>query len=142
MPVHNYMLEDLTGALKAIALFPAFLLLPGYAAAWLLDLFDFRRRTVAFRVVFAIPLSIALCPMLTFLLARFGTFRAAFALYFAAALLFAVSVAIDARAGRFRRPFWPTGSRTFAVVLVIWLCVCVLSLIDLQFGDRLYYPTS
>jgi hypothetical protein len=34
MPVHNFMLDDLRGALAAIALFPAFLLIPGYVTAW------------------------------------------------------------------------------------------------------------
>jgi hypothetical protein len=142
MPAHNYMLDDLSGALKAIALFPIFLLFPGYAISWLLDLLDFRRRTIAFRVTFAIPLSIALCPMLTFALARYATFSAVWAFYSLTALVFCVSLALDLRAGKFRRPFWPSGSRTFAVILGIWLAICVLSLIDLQIGHRLYSPTS
>jgi hypothetical protein len=58
------------------------------------------------------------------------------------ALVFCVSLALDLRAGKFRRPFWPSGSRTFAVILGIWLAICVLSLIDLQIGHRLYSPTS
>jgi hypothetical protein len=82
------MIEDLFGSLKAIALFPAFLFFPGYAVSWLLDLFDFRRRTLAFRATLAIPASIAFCPILTFALARFAGFPAVWAFYALAALLF------------------------------------------------------
>src|SRR5437773_10475473 len=90
MPVHNYMLEDLFAVLKAIALFPSFLFFPGYAVAWTLDLFDFRRRTLAFRVAFSIPASIAFCPILTYLLARFGGWPAVWTFYAAAAVFVCV----------------------------------------------------
>ena len=79
MPPHNFMLQDLYGALKAICLFPIFLVFPGYVAAWLLDLLDFRRRTLAFRLTFSLPLSIGLCPILTYLLGRYATFSAVWA---------------------------------------------------------------
>jgi hypothetical protein len=142
MPVHNYMLEDLLGTLRAIAIFPVFLLFPGYVIAWLLDLLDFRRRTLAFRVTFAVPLSIALCPILTFLLARYASFAAVWVFYSITALVFCLSFALDLGAHNLPRPFWPAGSRTFAFVLGIWLVICLGSLIDLQIGDRLYYPVS
>jgi hypothetical protein len=143
MPAHNYMIEDLLGTLKAIALFPIFLFFPGYAISWLLDLLDFRRRTVAFRATLTIPVSIALCPILTFLLARFAGLGTVWALYSLTALLFCITVLLDLRAGYFRRrPFFSSGSGIFAIILGTWLVVCVLSLIDLQIGDRVYYPAS
>jgi hypothetical protein len=137
MPTPNYMLQDLISVLKAISLFPIFLLFPGYTIAWLLHLLDFRRRTLAFRLAFAIPLSIALCPIITFTLARYASFTDVWIFYAATALIFCLCCARN-----LRRPFFPTGSRTFAIVLGIWLAVCLFSLIDLQIGDRLYYPTS
>lgn len=55
MPLYNFMIEDLLGALKAVALLPVFLLVPGYVAAWLLNVFGFRRRMIAFWIAFANP---------------------------------------------------------------------------------------
>ena len=84
MPVHNFMFEDLRGALAAIALFPLFVLVPGYVLASLLDLFDFRNRTLAFRLCLAAALSIAVCPIFTYLAARFISLNAVWAVYVAA----------------------------------------------------------
>ena len=46
----NFMFQDLWRSLLAAALFALFALLPGYALAWLGDLFSFRRRTQPFRL--------------------------------------------------------------------------------------------
>src|SRR5260370_14701606 len=86
MPVHNFMVEDLSGALIAIALFPLFVLIPGYVLANLLDLFDFRNRTSGFQLCLAAVLSIAISPILTYLAARFISLNAALAFYAATAL--------------------------------------------------------
>ena len=121
MPVHNFMLEDLRGALAAVALFPAFLLVPGYVVAWLLDIFDFRRRTIAFRLALAIPLSISVCPILTYLGFRFASAVAVWACYAIAAVVFLVLALRDHH--RFR--LFP-GRQSFAIagILAVWLAVC------------------
>src|SRR4051812_9668991 len=142
MPAYNFMLQDLYGVIKAICLFPVFLVCPGYAAAWLLDLLEFRRRTAAFRVAFSIPLSIALCQILTYWMGRFAGFGAVAAFYGAGVLLCCLLVALDLKRGELRRPWWPAKSGIFAVIACVWLAISVLSLIDLQIGDRLYYPVS
>ncbi len=142
MPIHNFMFEDLCGVGKAICLFPLFLLVPGYAAAWLLDLLEFRRRTVGFRVALSIPLSIGLCQILTYWLGRFAGFAAVWTFYGAGAAIFLIVLAVDFRRGTLRRPWWPARSGIFAVIVCVWLAVSVLSLIDVQVGDRLYYPVS
>jgi hypothetical protein len=143
MPAHNFMLDDVAGCLCAICLFPLFLLIPGYAAAWTLDLFDFRRRTEVFRMALSVPLSIALCPILTFLAGRAGSWPAIFALYVAAAAAFLWIL------GRRARSWWKNGRpiairpwAVFIAIAAVWLVVAVSSLVDLQIGDRLYYPTS
>jgi hypothetical protein len=141
MPAHNFMLEDLFGSLKAIGLFPLFVLVPGYAIAWLLNLFEFRRRTTAFRIALGIPLSLAICPILTYLTGRFGSMNAVWVFYGAAAAYF---VAVSAQ--RWRRGISSLSIRkdlrVFLVISAVWLAVAVLSLIDIQIGDRLYYPVN
>jgi hypothetical protein len=102
---------------------------PGYAMAWLLDLFRFRRRTPLFRVALSIPLSIALTPVLVYLLGS---------LAIAATW---VGFAVLAAAGLRRRPALPRVPRPIAVMAGLWIVIAVLSLVDLQFGNRLYYST-
>jgi hypothetical protein len=73
--LHNFTLTDIAASIAAVCLFPLFVLVPGYAVAWLLDLFGFRRRTWLFRATLSVPLSIAIAPILSSQAMR--TFKAA-----------------------------------------------------------------
>ena len=139
MPTSNFMVQDILGASKAIALFPAFVLFPGYVAAWLLDLFEFRRRTLLFRAALALPVSIALCPILTYLAGRYAGMPVVW-LGYAACAVACVWLVLRERS----RLRLPAGRERFAIagVFCVWLAVCLFSLVDLQIGDRLYYPTN
>jgi hypothetical protein len=137
MPIHNFMLDDVAGCLKAICLFPLFVLVPGYAIAWLCDLFEFRCRTTAFRLAVSIPLSIAICPIVTYLLGRFCGMAAVWSFFAAACCMFLIAIFRGPRRFVVSRDLWISGG-----VLAIWLVVALVSLIDIQIGDRLYYPTS
>src|SRR5262245_30769191 len=134
MPAHDYMLEDVLGALRAIAIFPVFVLAPGYAAAWLGNLFGFRGRTLSFRLSLSAPLSISVCPILTYLAGRFASMTAVWALYATAAVLFFFLLIRDRK--RFFRA-GPQGAAAINGVLAVWLVVAVFSLVDLQIGARL-----
>jgi hypothetical protein len=139
--MHNFMLEDLAGSLRAICLFPLFLVVPGYAIAWWGDLFQFRRRTAAFRLAASVPLSIAVCPILTYLAGRVSP-AAVWILYGLLAAAFAAALPRARRTGGragwgIPRSLWP-----YAAVLAAWMIVEVFSLVDLQIGHRLYYPVS
>lgn len=137
MPTHNFMLQDLAGCLKAICLFPLFVFVPGYAIAWLLDLYDFRRRATAFRLAFSLPLSIGLCPLVTYLLGRFGGITAVWSFYVLAACAFlAILIRYAPRLPSSRE------TRMIFVAAAIWLVIALGSLIDIQIGGRLYYPVS
>jgi len=133
----NFMLEDVAGCLKEIGVFPLFIVTPGYAIAWLGDLFEFRRRTAAFRMALSVPLSIAICPIVTHLLGRFLGMGAVWIFYAAAAFAFLGAIVRTPRGLKF-----PKDIRVFTVAVGIWLVVALGSLIDLQIGDRLYYPAS
>jgi hypothetical protein len=138
----NFMLEDLSGSLRAIYLLPLFILIPGYTIAWIFDAFEFRRRTGPFRIAVSIPLSIAVCPIVTYLLGRFGSMDAVWAFYWAAALGFAAIQVVSRRRGLGLGFGFSKELRIFAGVIAVWLVICGASLIDWQIGDRLYYPTS
>jgi len=74
------MLEDLAGALRAIALFPIFVVAPGYVAAFL-DVFGFRSRSLSFHLALSLVLSISLCPILAYMIGRFVSMAVVWALY-------------------------------------------------------------
>jgi hypothetical protein len=129
------MLADIAGCAAAVSLFPLFVLVPGYAVAWLTDLFEFRRRTLAFRLALSIPLSIAVCPVVTYFAGRFGSMPTVWALY-AASWICALAVAV-------RRPMsLAPYSRIVAVIPAAWAAIAILALIDLQIGHRAWYPSA
>jgi hypothetical protein len=135
MPAHSYMLADLAGCVAAVCLFPLFVLLPGYAIAWLTDLFEFRRRTFAFQLALSIPLAIAICPAVTYFAARFGSMTAVWVLY-AASWICAVAIAV-------RRPMSLAPYTRFVTIAVGgWAAIAILSLIDLQIGRHAWYPSA
>ena len=135
MPTHAYMLHDLAGCLAALCLFPLFLLFPGYALAFLTDLFDFRRRTFAFQLAVSVPLSIAVCPIVTYFAARFGSMTVVWTLY-AISWIYALAVAV--RRPKSLAPY----TRTICILLGAWAAIAVFSLIDIQLGDRAWYPSA
>jgi hypothetical protein len=137
--LHNFTLTDISASLAAVCLFPLFVLIPGYAAAWLLDLFEFRRRTLLFRAALSVPLSIAICPILSYLTGRYFSMAAVWALY---ATSWAYFVALAFQKRKEPAPPTPTAAwRMAAAVLAVWGALALLSLVDLQLGDRLYYST-
>jgi len=136
MPAHSFMIADLMGSLAAVCLFPLFVLAPGYAVAWLVDLFGFRRRTAGFRVAVSIPLSISICPIATYLAGRFASMNAVWVMYACFWAGFLVAVARGFRGARFTL----TGkSLGIAGLFACWMAFALFSLVDLQIDDRNYF---
>jgi len=139
-PAHHFMLADLSRSLLAACLYPLFVLIPGYSLAWLLDLCEFRRRTPAFRAALGVCLSIAVCPIATYLAERFGPARAVWALYGAAWLYCAV---VLARGWRRARPVrLSRKGMAVAAILLAWAALALFSLVDLQIGRQDYYSIT
>jgi hypothetical protein len=138
--LHNFTLTDIAASIAAVCLFPLFVLIPGYAVAWLLDLFDFRRRTWLFRWALSIPLSIAIAPILSYLAGRYLSMTAVWLLYAASWVYVSVVVL------RGRKDAMPRSSagawRMAVAILSIWGALALFSLVDLQLGSRLYYSTT
>jgi hypothetical protein len=135
--LHNFALSDVAGSLAAACIFPLFVLAPGYAVAWLLDLFDFRSRTAPFRLALALPLSIAIVPVVVYLAGRYAGMPAVWVL-FVATWLYVIFVAV-----RFGTGPWPAGATNWRLFLLaaIWVAIAIFSLCDLQIGNKLYYST-
>jgi hypothetical protein len=114
---------------------------------WALDLFEFRRRRPILRLILAVPLTIALCPMLSYLLARF--LEPGLWVFFAGAFAAcAVLLAQNARRAMLRPALKGAFSKyTFSKytwvalgLLTLWGVGALASMVDLQIGDKLYPP--
>jgi hypothetical protein len=143
--LHNFTLTDIAASIAAVCLFPLFVLIPGYAVAWLLDLFDFRRRTWLFRAALSVPLSIAIAPILSYLAGRYLSMTAVWVLYGASWAYVAVVLlrSVLLRGTHKPAPRSPVGACRMAVVILsLWGALALFSLVDLQLGGKLYYSTT
>jgi hypothetical protein len=136
----NFTVADLAATLAAVCLYPLFVFIPGYVAAWAGDLFDFRRRTLIFRIALSVPLSIALCPIVIYLVGRLVSMHAVWGLYAACWIGFVPAILWDLRQGGLRlridRKWWIFGGFALA-----WLVLALFSSVDFAFGARDYFPT-
>jgi hypothetical protein len=136
----NYMLADFIGTLKAALIFPLFVFVPGFVAGFSLDLFRFRARRPLTQFLLSTPLSLAICPICTFLLGRYGGYGAIWAVY---GIVWAVFVVMAAKIFR-----WPMliaefkAGKAGLLVVAIWVIIAITSLINLQFGEKLYFSVS
>ena len=138
----QFMLSDLARTAEALLMFSLVLLTPGYVVAWLLDLMAFRQRTLLTRLATAVPLSIGVCPIISYLLWRFvppavWMFYAVCAMAFPALLFHERRELLSRAAMRslFQRDF------VYLAIVAAWVVLGSLMLVDLQIGNRLYFPT-
>lgn len=140
----NFLVQDVLRSAMGFGVFPLLLFVPGYVVGWMLDLLQFRTRSLTARCALSLVLSIAVAPIVTFLLARFIAMQAAFGFYFVAAVAFCAILITDALRRR-AAPGSAAGARDslFAwsvVIAVVWSAIAVLLMSDMQIGPRLY-PT-
>lgn len=134
----NYTAADIAGVGAGFALFALFAFAPGYTVGWLSNVFAFRRRRLATRVAAAVPLSIGVMPIAAYLLWRCWL-PLVWVVFGACGAACVVLLARDARALglRLTRAGWGVLG-----IAAGWLVGGTLSLVDWQFGDRLYFPFS
>jgi hypothetical protein len=136
MPL-NYTIQDTLALILAILLFTSVSVFPGYVIGWATNLFSFRSRTSPVQYVMAIALSNALIPVLLFLLFRNFSNLHGIGLII---LFFILWVAIQINAFAKNRPRLEL-TRELKIALVVggaWVVFCILLLVDIQIGERLY----
>lgn len=137
MPAH-YSTLDLAACLWSFALFSLFALAPGYAAGWLADLLEFRKRTLVARIAISIPLSISLAPIMAYLAGRFVSATAVWVV-FGAIWLVVLAIALRQLVRKVPRLALGRLPAAFPAILAGWLAAGLVMLIDWQIKDRLYY---
>src|SRR5579872_4389317 len=135
LQLHHFTQADLLASLAAIGLYPLLLMIPGYVTGWLTGIFDFRRRTPAFRFALSIPLSISVCPILIYWTGRFASMRAVAAVLAATWIYFTVVLIRH-------KLRWPRLPRAAYWIVLGWLALTLFTNVDLQIGARDYYPNS
>jgi hypothetical protein len=132
----GYTVSDLLGVGAGFLLYALFAFAPGYTFGWLTDVFEFRQRRLATRIAAAVPLSIGLTPITTYFLWRCWL-PLVWIVFGASGVVCAILLARDVRVNKLHlsRDGW-----IVAAIAAGWLVVGTFSLIDLQFGNRLYFP--
>jgi hypothetical protein len=133
MPVTQFMLSDIAGTAAAFAIFALFAFVPGYALGWALNLLDFRRRGALAQAALGVSLSIATVPIVAYLAGRLAP---AWAIWLVLAPFWGGFALL--LAARWRRMI-PRGYGLPKVLAGAWLMLGTASMIDLQWGRRLYY---
>ena len=141
MPL-NFTLQDLIGSFLAFFLFSLVFIFPGYVLGWGLNLFDFRNRLPAVRYLLGIILSNVLSPILLFLAYFFWGKVIAIWLVFGLAIVWGI---IEFLSHWRRKPATTLPPKTkryqkIAVVIAgVWVVFSIFLLLDIQFGQRLYF---
>jgi len=135
--MHNFTVADTLGILKASFALVPFVFAPGYVAGWALDLCEFRQRRLVLRLILAVPLTIAICPMLSYLLVRFLE-PGLWAFYISVSAACVLLLAKEARRSELRS----VSKYTWVALglMALWGMAALASLVDLQIGDKLYPP--
>ena len=135
----SFTVSDIEGSLWGTILFALYLFVPGYVTGWATDVLGFRKAGFSERILLAVCLSVCVSPILANLMARaFSTPTCAVAF-----LLFSLAFVVLAAAEWNRRPpIFPLPRYTVAGFCLAGAgaCIVLLSLVDLQWGSRLY-PT-
>ena len=138
MPDIHYTITDLFSALLAFGLFPLVIVFPGYVVGWLLDIFDFRQRRRLTQLVIGLSLSFAVSPIVLYLTSRLISipFAAATTILFT---LVGLIILLRSRAPIPMDAATRRWLRLAAWIGAAWVAIAILSLVDIQWGDRLFY---
>ena len=131
----NFTLQDILGATLAFFLFPIVIVFPGYVLGWAFDLFDFRLRQPNVRLGIGLVLSFAVSPILLYLTSSLLSFN--FALFTLGGFA-AVFVIISIK----EKFILSSNAKSLCWIGGIWTVIAILSLINVQWNDQLYFSVT
>jgi hypothetical protein len=136
--LHNATLADLFGSTEAMLLLALFVFVPGYVAGWLTNVLRFREQKLSMRLLLSTPLAIAIVPITADLAGRYPPLL--WALFAAVWAMFAVLLFQEIRSGggfKMSREI-----RIGAIIVAAWAILALASLVDLQWGNQVYFSSS
>ena len=137
--LNNYTIQDVAGAVRGIAGFSLLLFVPGYMAAWALDLFRFRERSLPARAAWGVALSFAVSPILLSLASHVAGLNLLAVALWGLAAVWVVVVLADGR-----RPHFALDRHLSAILVLMLLgaLLVVVELVDLQLGSKIYLSVT
>jgi hypothetical protein len=135
----NFTLQDILGATLAFCLFPLVIVFPGYVSGWALDLFDFRLRQPVVRLGIGLVLSFAVSPIVLYLTSSLLSVNFALLTLGGFAAAFAVIILKEKPASTSQTKH---GAQTIFWIGSAWVVFTILSLVDIQWKDQLYFSMA
>ncbi len=135
----NFTLQDFLGAVFAFCLFPLVIVFPGYVTGWVLDLFDFKRRQSIVRLGIGLILSFTVSPIVLYLTSSLLSFNFALLTLTGFAVAFVV---INLKEKPVFVPKSTYHAKTFFWIGMGWTAFAILSLINIQWGDKLFFSVT
>ena len=133
----NFTVQDTLSLLYAILLFPTVMIFPGYVLGWLSNVFSFKQRTGLAQHVIALALSNALIPIILFLAFRFSSNHFGIGLIITFFISWVViQIKLVRGHGINLKPI--RGNKLALLIGTVWIIFCILLLVDIQIGQRLY----
>lgn len=133
----TYTYADFWGSLWAVVVFTVVLLCPGYVVAWGCNLFAFRTKCLAERILWAVTLSFALMTITAVLLAKYTSLATDCWLAGLLGVTALVLTGRDAVRGQLRIGLGTYG-RMACLGMTVWILLAVIELIDIGLGSKLY----
>ncbi|HWW97050.1 MAG TPA: hypothetical protein VNY74_05110 [Edaphobacter sp.] len=135
----NFTLLDIFGILRVLPFFALIFLAPGYCLGRASNVLGFRQRSAAEQWLLSMGLSIVVMPIALNLLSRWIPLGVTVPLCWLLAVIAAGDLLLRWRRDRFSIAFSMRRSTTVAIGLaILWAVICLVSLPDLQLGQRLY----
>lgn len=137
----NFTVQDTLHMLLAVLLFPTVLVFPGYVTGWALNIFSFKQRTIPAQYAIAIALSNSIIPVVLFFAFRFVSNQFGIGIIVA---FFAIWIAIQIKLAREHRLHLKIiqEHKTAFIIGIVWVIFCVLLLVDIQIGQKLYFNSA
>ena len=136
---HNFTVQDVLGILTVLPFFSLIFLAPGYLIGLASNVLDFRRRGLSERVLLTIAISAAVSPYAIVILCRFFSVGIASALYLLIGIAFLARLLFEWRRSNYTLRIELHWATKAALCMVgIWIVVCLISLPDLQVGQKIY----
>jgi hypothetical protein len=129
------------GCLAGVFAYIPFLLAPGYVAGYASNVFHFREASWSERILLSVTLSMSVTPIVATLVSRFSSLGIACGLFVVLSVLSAVLIVRDPKRASWSQPM--NRSTKIGLLLAVgWTCLAIVSLVDVQIGDRLYVPAA
>jgi len=140
----NFTVQDILGSFLAFLILSLVMIVPGYVFGWTLNLFEFKARRFPIRLLISTVISISVCPVLLYNLFRLGSVTLVWWFLFLLLVVFLGLLLRDRKKILSEIPFEDNKVIKryvlFSILIGgIWVIFCIIFLVDLQWGNRLYF---